>query len=837
MAKKRKSIDVDAVRDAARGRWVEILERVAGIPAGLLDGRHHPCPKCIGRDRFRFLDKEAGAVLCNQCFRDSNGDGFAAIQWMKGVSFLVAVKEVADHLGLDAAKIGTSKIRRLATNQLDWRPWNDGIVGPWCVRKPPITIAAVKAAGGRLARYVGQYTVLAFPVWGEKLREADPVGWVLYNTTVGMLPVFANREIVDWVKVKNLSGSRAGFVGVFGNEGLTFKLEGTTDVLSLLSVGLGPGESAICNAFGAGEEPRKVPWFRDFFAGREVVCIGDNDRPGQAGAENWSRFAATAGEASRVVVLPGPVVESHGKDLRDFLEAGGDRQAIDGMVNASQPSEPDHGSLANEADDDPHRLARVNLDRYSEKTGGRVLRFWQGSWWAWKKKRYVLIEEEEFKAKVTESVKAEFDRINMEDLKRYYEAVESGTIGDNDKGPPKAKKVTPQVVGAVINATKGLVYLSGERELDTWIPAKIRRNYISMENGLFDVDAFLDDKDDVLLPHSPDWFSQVHLSYPFDPAAKCPRWESSLELSLEMDPERIKILQEWAGYLLLPNTDQQQFLILEGDGQNGKSAYCAGIEAILGAANVSSVQLESFGDRFSKTETLGKLVNICGDVGELDQVAEGVIKAFTSGNSMMFDRKCKQGIQCAPTARLMIACNSKPRFRDRSDGVSRRTKIVPFTYKIKDSEKVLGMDKPRFWIQSGELPGMFIWALKGLNRLRNQRGFTSSEIGREVEREYKLDSNSPLKWMSENIEAASEEGESNPVRCDFIYKSYSDWALRNGYKPVCEGVFGKEVKRNFPKSSKRRPRIGTSRVYCYYGIAFQDGTEPSPEDAENAFLF
>jgi len=78
---------------------------------------------------------------------------------------------------------------------------------------------------------------------------------------------------------------------------------------------------------------------------------------------------------------------------------------------------------------------------------------------------------------------------------------------------------------------------------------------------------------------------------------------------------------------------------LEGAGSNGKTVYLAGIEGILGFDNCSFVSLEMFGERFQINSTLGKLANICGDVGELDKVAEGHIKQFTDGNPMQFERK------------------------------------------------------------------------------------------------------------------------------------------------------------------------------------------------------
>ena len=59
---------ISAVKEAARVRWPEILSALGAIPRDSLDGKHHPCPRpgCGGKDRFRMIDEQAGAVLCSQ---------------------------------------------------------------------------------------------------------------------------------------------------------------------------------------------------------------------------------------------------------------------------------------------------------------------------------------------------------------------------------------------------------------------------------------------------------------------------------------------------------------------------------------------------------------------------------------------------------------------------------------------------------------------------------------------------------------------------------------------------------------------------------------------------
>lgn len=50
----------------AAGQWANILTRF-GADAAALDGKHHPCPACGGKDRFRFDDKDGrGTHFCSQ---------------------------------------------------------------------------------------------------------------------------------------------------------------------------------------------------------------------------------------------------------------------------------------------------------------------------------------------------------------------------------------------------------------------------------------------------------------------------------------------------------------------------------------------------------------------------------------------------------------------------------------------------------------------------------------------------------------------------------------------------------------------------------------------------
>ena len=74
-------------------------QRMGGVPADVLDGKNHPCPKCGGMDRFRMIEAAAGALFCNQCFNKGNGDGIAALKWLRGGTFPETVNALAEYLG------------------------------------------------------------------------------------------------------------------------------------------------------------------------------------------------------------------------------------------------------------------------------------------------------------------------------------------------------------------------------------------------------------------------------------------------------------------------------------------------------------------------------------------------------------------------------------------------------------------------------------------------------------------------------------------------------------------------------------------------------------------
>jgi hypothetical protein len=341
--------DLDLVKAAARGRWSDIIQRLGSVSGDLLDGRHHGCPKNCGsdgggKDRFRALDDfdDTGAVLCNQCFSHKNGDGFAALMWLTGEDFGRVIERVAKFVGVKAEK---ARKELGPADLLEWLPWNRIGASIWCDKKPPIQVEALERLGARCAKYRREHLVITIPVWGPQLDEVEPVGWILYHRNGKLLPKLGKGKEIEWKKVLLAPGSQPGLVACLddwkkiGSESAPhtwWKLEGSTDLLSPMSVDWPSGHAFFTTANGAKEKP--ADWILAALEGCKVYVCHDADRPGQEGATwveqgnakraGWCPALAELSASVRNVCLPFQIEATHGPDIRDYLGGGGTAERL-----------------------------------------------------------------------------------------------------------------------------------------------------------------------------------------------------------------------------------------------------------------------------------------------------------------------------------------------------------------------------------------------------------------------------------------------------------------------------------------------------------------------------
>jgi putative DNA primase/helicase len=549
-----------------------------------------------------------------------------------------------------------------------------------------------------------------------------------------------------------------------------------------------------------------IPW-----QGRAVYVCFDSDAADNAHvqAAEWHLAKTLSQHGATVKIIRLPPANGAKVGLDDYLLANGPASFRKLMESATNPEPPRKILAPIEAAEDPHRLARLYLENHGRHADGLTLHHQLEQWKRWDGTAYRELPDGELRAELVKATKAEMDRVNL---------LAQQIAQQKGEPAPITRKITRGTIGNVEQALASLTMLPAAIEAPKWWDGTgwRSRNLIAMSNGLLDLDAVFNGGD-YLIPHTPRWFSPVCLPYPFQPEANCERWLAFLERNLEGDRERIALLQEWFGLCLTPDTSRQKFLVLEGEGGNGKSVVCTVLECVLGSDNCSHVALEMFAEKFHLASTLGKLANIASEVGEIDKAAEGVLKCFTSGDPMQFDRKHKPAFSAVPTARLIIATNNRPRFTDRSDGIWRRMILMPFRVTIaeNDPDRVHGMDKPEWWEASGELPGIFLWSLVGLACLNENKRFTRSQLCEQGLADYRKQSNPARTFLTENCR---DDDPTAGVVCQSLYKKYCDWCTDRGYRHLADHSFGREVKREFRRVERRQ----VSRIWTYCGLSLND---------------
>ena len=341
------------------------------------------------------------------------------------------------------------------------------------------------------------------------------------------------------------------------------------------------------------------------------------------------------------------------------------------------------------------------------------------------------------------------------------------------------------------------------------------------KNGRLSVESLLSGNA-ALSDHKDDFFSLNCLPYDYIPDAVCPHWEQTISQILT-DESQLTALQEWFGYHLVSDVSREKFAMFLGEGGNGKSVVLAVLMAMVGLDNFSSVSLEACDPKrtFPMAQMVNKCANILGDMGEINRVAEGVLKQLVSGDPITIEEKGKDAFLWKPSVKLTFATNTLPRFIDRSDGLWRRLLLFTFNMpKLPDSQADTRLRKPKFWLnESGEMPGILNWAIEGLKRLEAKGEFTPSAAMEEAKSDFAMSANPAAEFLTLHVETR----QGIQLASSSLYLKYSDWARNNGYSPLGQQQFSKEVNKSFPTvqatPNPRRQPDGT-RCRNWIGITF-----------------
>lgn len=311
---------------------------------------------------------------------------------------------------------------------------------------------------------------------------------------------------------------------------------------------------------------------------------------------------------------------------------------------------------------------------------------------------------------------------------------------------------------------------------------------IAFANGIYDmsVDRFID--------FSPDYYITNRIPWDYNPYAKSELLERTLLKIACKDEQIYALLIEIVGYCFYRRNELRKSFILVGDKANGKSTYLDLLNYLLGPENVSNLDLENLGDRFSPASLYGTLANIGDDIGDdfIGGATAAQFKKIVSGSRIRGERKGQDEFFFDPYCKMIYSANNIPRIKDKSGAVIDRMVIVPFDARFSPSDPDYD-PYIKYKLRSQEcMEALIQLSVTALKRVLDAQAFTASAKVKKQLKEYE-ENNQPVLLFFKDLP----RDELFNHATNEVYKRYCEFCTFNNFTPMSNVEFSKLVKKHF----------------------------------------
>jgi len=303
---------------------------------------------------------------------------------------------------------------------------------------------------------------------------------------------------------------------------------------------------------------------------------------------------------------------------------------------------------------------------------------------------------------------------------------------------------------------------------------------------------------------------------------ECPHWNTFLEHVVPNPFDRAR-LQEWAGYFLYPSTKLEKLLFLYGSGRNGKSTFIEVLTSLFDPNEISHVEPHNFVREYDVAALQHKRINVVTDI-TTDKSTSGMFKQLVSGERVKARNPYGKPFSFTPNVKFLFSSNFLPQTHDRSEGFYRRWDILKFSRQLKESEVDLELKNKL----KKELPGILVWALEGLQRLKKSNWVMTDAPGFNQGIESLKQYTNPIgEFLEQSFEYRSpntfDDSDCPYVLWTSLYSKYVRYCEDNGLSKLGGPKLAQELDRlGFPKKQKRtgsgKDGTGTGRAYVVFGL-------------------
>ncbi|MDD5060756.1 MAG: phage/plasmid primase, P4 family [Candidatus Marinimicrobia bacterium] len=334
---------------------------------------------------------------------------------------------------------------------------------------------------------------------------------------------------------------------------------------------------------------------------------------------------------------------------------------------------------------------------------------------------------------------------------------------------------------------------------------------INLNNGLLNINTR------VLSPHTHEFLSTIRVPVTYDPYTDCPVIKKFLS---EVMSEGDQItLQEFAGYCLLPQYIIQRAVLLQGDGDNGKSTYLNLLKAFVGRENCSNVSWQSLEfNRFASSQLEGKMINIFADLPSRSVDMTTSFKTLTGGDQVESEKKFQNKSSFLNFAKLIFSANKPPMVKDENSyAFWRRWILIEFPFQVPENRKDPKLIEKM--TTDSELSGFLNYALDGYARLMKQGKFTYNKTVDETAELYQKNADTVYAFATDRCDISP----GATVAKDELYAAYKEYCTENKLPILRPNSFARSLQNQENISVKSfRPNIEGNRPSSWTGIAVRE---------------
>jgi putative DNA primase/helicase len=282
------------------------------------------------------------------------------------------------------------------------------------------------------------------------------------------------------------------------------------------------------------------------------------------------------------------------------------------------------------------------------------------------------------------------------------------------------------------------------------------------------------------------------------------------------------------GYALTALTTEQVFVLMHGEGSNGKSTLVDVISRLMGDYATSLPIATLTGeDRRKGAEATPDLVRTPGarlvrsaEPKEGMPFDESLIKSLTSGEPILVRRLNHEFNEVYPKFKLAISANRKPVIRGNDDGIWRRVVLIPFDIQIPDEEKDKSLPD-KLW---AERSGILNRLLQGLEDFLVLGSLSPPGEIKAASQEYRDESDQVGAFVREALIVTRDPDD--VVKAGALFDAHLIWCKQAGRTPFKPTTFT----RRMPKTAHDFGFAkGKSSDSIYVGVQIKDEYLPQPE--------